>query len=438
MNEHSPTWDAGKEPPALIEEIEAMRAMFGTPTLSFDPTVREAPAGQGMADARIAIIDDQPLNIRTVKKYLTLLGYRQLFTTNDSTRAIELIEAERPHVVLLDILMPHVDGLQILERLRRMARFVHLPVVILTAVGDRETKLKALKLGATEFLQKPVDPVELESRLRNVLALKAYHDRLEDQAWELEVEVAIRSTELAKAHREVVQCLAIVGEYRDNETGNHTLRVGKYAEIIARTLRLNNEFVGRIRETAPLHDIGKIGIRDSILLKPGRLDACEFEEIKRHCDYGKGVCTSKSPSADSETDFQAHTKAGAAIASAGSSPILKMAATIAFTHHERWDGTGYPQGLRGEDIPIEGRITAVADVFDALTTERPYKPAFPLEKSLAIMDEMRGTHFDPEVLDAFFAGIDEIIDAYHEHRDEPEQPSPPADEPFVTPILAGE
>jgi putative two-component system response regulator len=399
---------------SLRSEVEAMRALFGGPALSQE-AVRERDPDEILTNPRIAIIDDQVLNIKIVTKYLKLAGYQQFFSTVDARQAIELIEKEQPDVVFLDIMMPFVSGLDILEEVRRNARFADLPVIVLTAATEKETKLEALRLGATEFLHKPIDSAELPLRLRNVLAVKAHQERLKKHAWELEIEVAARSKDLTRAHREVVQCLATVGEYRDNETGKHIIRVGKYSEVIATHLGMDQEFSARIRDAAPLHDIGKVGIPDRILLKPGKLDNVEFEAMKHHCKFGALMCA-QTPEGSLRTK-PTHTAIGRAIAGIGHSPILKMAATIAYTHHERWDGSGYPQQLKGADIPIEGRITSVADVFDALTQQRPYKPAFPLEKALEIIRQQSGSQFDPAVVEAFFAGLERIIAIYHECGD---------------------
>jgi putative two-component system response regulator len=400
---------------ALADRIGEMRALFGPPQIAQQP-VLDGPAGdQVISNPRIVIIDDEPINIKVVQKYLKLAGYQQFATTTDATMALDLIRAEQPDVVLLDVMMPGRSGLEILADLRRCERSFDLPVIILTAASDRETKLNALGAGATEFLAKPVDPVELQVRLRNVLVAKAHRDRIKDHAWELEREVAIRTAELAQAHREVILCLAKVGEYRDNETGNHVLRVGRYAAAIARRLGMTAEFVARIQQAAALHDIGKVGIPDAILLKPGKLDDLEFQRMQLHCSYGRNVCASASE--DPEDKFESHTTTGRLLAAIGSSPILSMATVIAYTHHEKWDGSGYPAGLRGEKIPIEGRITAAADVFDALTSERPYKRAIPIDQSLEIMKEQRGKHFDPLVLDALFEVLDEIVKISYEFSD---------------------
>ncbi|MGO8749232.1 MAG: HD domain-containing phosphohydrolase [Thermoguttaceae bacterium] len=403
---------------AVADRVEMMRAMFGAPRPSMAPNTEGPDCDTVICNPKIAIIDDQPINIKVVQRYLKLAGYQRFFTTVEAREAAGLIRQAEPDVVLLDIMMPHVSGLDILADLRRSERFVDLPVIILTAASDKQTKLDALRLGATDFLQKPIDPVELETRLRNVLTMKAHQDRIKSHAWELEREVAIRSAELAEAYREVVQCLARVGEFRDNETGKHTLRVGRYAEIITIHLGMGKEFASRIREAAPLHDIGKVGIPDSILLKPGKLDEAEFEQMRGHSRYGRDMCAGPAP--DRGAAAASHTTAGQAITAETRSPILRMAAVIAHTHHERWDGAGYPRGLKGEEIPIEGRITAVADVFDALTSQRPYKPAFSLEKSTGILRAQSGTQFDPSVVDAFFAGFEQIVSVYNEYADPPQ------------------
>ena len=205
---------------------------------------------------------------------------------------------------------------------------------------------------------------------------------------------------------EVIYCLGRAAEYRDNETGRHIIRVGRYVGVIARALGLDVGTVRLLENAAPLHDMGKIGIPDAVLLKPGRLDEAEIEIMRRHTVYGCDIVSTMNR--EDWRGYALHTSLGADFMVKTCSPILKMASVIAMTHHERWDGTGYPRGLKGEDIPLEGRITAVADVFDALGTKRPYKPAMPADECFRIMEENRGTHFDPRVLDAFFASKDEI------------------------------
>ncbi|MGA2255268.1 MAG: HD domain-containing phosphohydrolase [Thermoguttaceae bacterium] len=351
--------------------------------------------------AKVMIVDDEPLNVKVVQKHLKLAGYQHFVTSTDPRPVMEMVSSELPDVILIDVMMPFVSGLQILGRLREDEQLAHIPAIVLTAADDEQTKMEALEVGAADFLSKPVNAAELIVRVRNALLVKAHHDHLKDYARELERQVRRRTEELALSRLELIHCLARTAEFRDNETGHHVVRVGRYAEIIARKLGLDEQSIELIGHAAPLHDMGKVGIPDSILLKPGKLTPDEFEIMQKHSIYGQR--TFQPMSEDDWRTFKLHTFMGERIMDARSSPIITMAAKIALTHHEKWDGTGYPSGLRGEDIPLAGRITAVADVFDALSSARPYKPAFELERCFNIMKEGRGTHFDPKVLDAFLA-----------------------------------
>jgi cyclic di-GMP phosphodiesterase len=357
--------------------------------------------------SKVMIVDDEPINIKVVRKYLEMEGYRNFVSTIDAPHAFEMIRKEKPDVVLLDIMMPEVSGLDILEMLSGNNETARIPVIILTATGDPETKRKALDLGATDLLAKPVDINELVPRIRNALLVKAHHDHLRDYAEQLERDVRVRTEEVMTTRLQVIHCLARAAEYRDNDTGYHVVRVGRLVGMIARSLGLDEATVELMEHAAPLHDVGKIGIPDSILLKPGKLTPEEFAVIQTHCGLGKRVF--ECVGGEEWEIAKHHTDIGAKIMSGISSPLMTMAARIATTHHERWDGTGYPLALAGEAIPIEGRITSVADVFDALSSRRPYKPAFPMEKCLAIMEEERGKHFDPAVLDAFLSCIEDIV-----------------------------
>ena len=357
--------------------------------------------------AKIAIVDDEKLNIEVVQGYLEQEGYRRFFRTTDATKAIELIRHVEPDVVLLDVMMPEVSGLEILAMMRADEKMFHIPVVILTACTGAETKLAALRLGPSDFLAKPVDASELLLRLRNVLTVKSFQDHLANYSRELEEQVRIRTQEVLESRQRIVHCLARAAEFRDDDTGHHVIRVGKYASVIARNLGFEPEHIELLEQAAQLHDIGKIGVPDAILLKEGKLEPEEFDIVKRHCSFGSSII---NPMSAHEHDvYQGHTNLGAELLQYGGFPVMELAGIIAQTHHERWDGSGYPLGLSGEDIPIEGRITAVADVFDALSTKRPYKPAFSREKCFQIMEEGRGSHFDPRVLDAFFSCSEEII-----------------------------
>jgi putative two-component system response regulator len=365
--------------------------------------------------ARILLVDDEPLNIRVVRKYLAGAGYTDFYSTTAPADVLPLLIRNEPDLVLMDIVMPKFSGLDILSAVRSDAQLAHIPVVMLTALEDRETKCKALSLGATDFLAKPVDPSELISRVRNVLLVKAHHDHLRNYAADLERRVKERTAQLEASNQNVIHCLARAAEFRDDETGRHVLRVGCYAAIIAHQLGWDPDAVQMIRQAAQLHDVGKIGIPDAILTKPDKLSPQEMEVMRKHCGFGKQIFESLTESEWSV--FRRHAELGERILGDCTSPVLEMAAKIALTHHERWDGCGYPIGLAGDDIPLVGRITAVADVFDALSTKRPYKPAFPIDKCFAILEEGRGTHFDPRVLDAFMAAREEILLVQISHAD---------------------
>jgi putative two-component system response regulator len=338
---------------------------------------------------------------------LASAGYADFRFTCNATEVLPLMIREEPDLVLLDIVMPGFSGLELLEAIRADAQLAHIPVVMLTALEDRETKCRALTLGATDFLAKPVDPSELISRIRNVLVVKTHHDHLRSYAADLERMVKQRTAQLEASHQNIIHCLARAAEFRDDDTGRHVLRVGCYSGVIARQLGWGEEAAAMLEQAAQLHDVGKLGIPDAVLLKPGKLTPQEFEVMQKHCGYGKQVFETLTEPENSQ--LRKHAELGDRILAGCGSTILDTAARIALTHHEWWNGTGYPIGLAGEDIPIEGRIVAVADVFDALSTKRAYKPAFPLDKCFAILEEGRGAHFDPQVLDAFFAAREQIV-----------------------------
>ena len=380
-------------------------------------TLTNLPAGPVRPDllnSKIFIVDDEAVNIKVVEKFLRKDGYSRFVTTTNASQALDIMRSEMPDVVLLDVIMPGINGLEILKQIRSDSQLKYLPVLILTAASDRETKQKALHLGATDFLPKPVDPDDLHPRVRNALIAKAHQDALKDYAGHLEKEVRLRTAELEASRQDIIFCLAGAGEYRDQETGNHVIRVGLFAGIVARELGLDEEAASLLEQAALLHDIGKIGVSDLILLKPGELSDEEFAMMKKHCEIGKNII---EPSADMRwRNVGNHDLTDQSIP-IGKSPIMALASQIAMSHHERWDGCGYPLGLKGEDIPIEGRIVAVVDVFDALSSNRPYKAAMPFEEALNILDEGRGTHFDPAVYDAFIRVKDKIAAVQQEYID---------------------
>ncbi len=365
--------------------------------------------------ARILIVDDEPINIKVIQKYLQEFGYNNLRGISDPTYVLENIGKEPPDLVLLDLMMPQVSGYDILSKIRSDERTSHLPVLILTASCDRSNRLKALELGASDFLGKPIDSSELAPRVRNVLSAKKYADRLRDQTQLLENAIRQRTAALELSHKEIVHCLARAAEFRDNDTGHHVLRVGRYAGIIARALGLPESSIDMLEMAAQLHDVGKIGIPDSILQKPGKLEPDQYEMMQKHVCFGKKII---EPLPESEYEsLKHHAQIGLRILEMSRSPLLQLASKIALTHHEKWDGSGYPLGLAGEDIPLEGRITAVADVFDALSSRRPYKPAFPLDRCFSIVLNESGKHFDPQIVEAFISQRPAIADIQIKYAD---------------------
>jgi len=362
------------------------------------------PAVDAALHSRVMIVDDEPVNIKVARKYLQIAGYTNFITVTDSTLALDTIRREKPDVIILDVMMPQVSGLDILQAIRADAELSYLPVLILTASTDAETRKSALTLGATDFLAKPVDASELVPRVRNSLVVKAHHDHLSEYSSHLEQEVRHRTSQLEASRLHVVHALARAAEYRDDDTGKHVLRVGRYTAVLARELGMPEERIPMLEIAAQLHDVGKIGVPDAILLKPGKLDDAEFAIMRRHCEYGFKIIAP-----DTEIDNAADSSTSFALSERGNSPMLAMAARIALTHHEKWDGSGYPRKIAGADIPLEGRMVAVADVFDALSSERPYKKPFPLEKCIQILQEGRNKHFDETIVAAFMRRLGDIL-----------------------------
>lgn len=365
--------------------------------------------------SRILLVDDVPHELESVKQLLLQAGYTNFITTTQSTTALDLIREHNPDLILLDIAMPDVSGIDVLHVLTLDPALQQIPVIMLGDVAEREIRQVCLELGASDFLAKPVDSLDLLPRVRNTLLNKTYRDQLTMHAGWLEEQVRQRTAELAASREQVLHCLARAGEFRDDDTGHHVMRVGKYVGVIARQLGFTESRVELLELAAQLHDIGKIGIPDSILHKPGKLDDEQYAIMKSHCAVGKQII--RPLQTNESAILRTHARLGASLLHVPSSPLLMLAGRIAQTHHEWYDGTGYPLGLKGEDIPIEGRMTAVADVYDALSTRRSYKEAFPREKCFAILEEGRGTHFDPRVLDAFFARSEDVVQIQLDYMD---------------------
>ncbi|MCR8656149.1 HD domain-containing phosphohydrolase [Paenibacillus endoradicis] len=333
-------------------------------------------------NAKFLIVDDQDYNVSLLERILRRAGYLNVSSTTEPQQLEALYNEFQPDIILLDLHMPEMDGFTALNQLKRLKKEGdYLPVLILTADVTQESRQKALHEGANDFLTKPFDRTEVMLRIQNLLRTRYYHLQLHDYNQHLEARVLERTKELKQAKYEILQVLGRTSEYRDDETGQHTQRVARLAKEIGAALALSAEEVNLIEQATPLHDIGKIGIPDGVLLKPGRFTPEEFEQMKMH------------------------TRIGANILDGSSFPVLQWAKTIALTHHEKWDGSGYPNGLSGEEIPLPGRIVALADFYDALTHERPYKRAWTKEEALAEIEKQNGAHFDPKVVTAFMSVI---------------------------------
>lgn len=357
---------------------------------------------------KILIVDDEEANVLITRRYLERAGYNNCIYTTDSSKVIDIAINHQPDLMLLDIRMPSINGLEILKLMKQNPVLRRIAVVVLTADTDPKIKTIALELGANDILNKPIDAVELLPRVRSALTVKTHLDQIATQKAELEKQVRSRTKELYQSRQQIILSLARAADHRDDDTGNHVLRVGVYSALIAEKLGWSADAVEMLQQAAQLHDVGKIGIPDSILLKPGKLDPDEFELMEKHCMIGKKII---SPYEAQDRDaLRSHARLGQGILHIRNSPLMMMAACIAQTHHENWDGNGYPLGLAGEDIPLEGRIVAIADVFDALASKRPYKKPFPREKCFEIMEEMRGKKLDPKLLDLFFECRSEIVE----------------------------
>ncbi len=338
-------------------------------------------------NARILIVDDEIGNVDILRRVLEREGFTRIESTTDSREAAAMYVQYRPDLILLDLHMPHLDGLDVMNQLNEIAEASYLPILILSGDLTPEAKRDALSRGAKDFVAKPFMQDELLLRIKTLLETRLLYLQIQSQNQLLEAKVRERTRALEDAQIEIVARLAAAAEFRDDNTGQHTQRVGQMSALLATELGLPEAQVGLIRRAAELHDVGKIGVPDAILMKIGKLTPDEFEVVKTH------------------------TTIGARILSGGKFPLLRLAEEIAFTHHERWDGSGYA-GIRGSDIALAGRIVAVADVFDALMQQRPYKPAWPVGDAIAEIDRQRGRQFDPAIVDAFMRVIGHRAGAY--------------------------
>ncbi|RJG47622.1 response regulator [Motilimonas pumila] len=338
-----------------------------------------------MDKSTILVVDDTAQNIDVLsgilkKKY-------KVKAALSGEKALKIAQTSPPDMILLDIMMPNMDGYEVCRKLKQDPLTASIPVIFVTAKNETDDESKGLALGAVDFMSKPVRPAIVEARVATHLALY-------DQNKHLENTVKRRTEELEQTQFEIIKRLGRAAEYKDNETGLHVIRMSHYAKLIAEQLALDPTWVDLVFKASPMHDIGKIGIPDSILQKPGKLTEEEWHTMRKHTHFG------------------------ATILGEHSSALMRLASEIALSHHEKWDGSGYPYGLAGTDIPLSGRVVAVADVFDALTSVRPYKEAWPMERAIAFINENSGSHFDPEIVTAFIAVLPQVEVIKQQYADE--------------------
>jgi putative two-component system response regulator len=351
-----------------------------------------------MKDKRvILVVDDQPQNNELLEAFLVPQGY-EVISAASGEEALEKLAGNPVDLILLDVMMPGMDGFEVTRRIRKDTSHKLLPIVLVTALRETEDRVQGIEAGCDDFLSKPVDKTELLARVRSLLKVKAYNDLLGNYRRELEAEVTARTKELKQAFEtikaaslETIYRLSVAAEYKEGDNGAHTRRMSLYSAAVARRMGLDEKTVETILYAAPMNDLGKIGIPDSILMKPAKLDSTEWEIMKLH------------------------TVIGAKILEGSDAEFIRMGQVIALCHHEKWDGSGYPGRLKGKNIPIAARITAIADVFDALTSRRPYRKPYSLAESLSIIGKGRESHFDPDVADAFFAIQDEVTTIKEQH-----------------------
>jgi putative two-component system response regulator len=339
----------------------------------------------------ILVVDDQPQNIELLEAYLIPQGY-DVISAASGDEALAILSNNDIDLILLDVMMPVMNGFELTQRVRQDDSYQHLPIILVTALQEPEDRIKGIDAGCDDFISKPIDRNELSARIRSLLKVKAYNDLKMNYQKKLEFEVLLRTEEIKKAldsvkaaSLETIHRLSVASEYKDAGTGGHIQRMSLYAAALARQIGLDEKTTELILYAAPMHDLGKIGIPDKILLKPGKLDEAEWEIMKMHPVIG------------------------AEILKGSTAEIIQFGETIARFHHEKWDGSGYPHCLKGEEIPLICRIVAVADVFDALTSARPYKEAFSVEKAIAIIKEGNGSHFEPKLAEALLTIMDEIL-----------------------------
>jgi len=333
----------------------------------------------------VVIIDDQKTGSRILEKIILSLDETLktiIFAIPEE--ALLWLEEHTPDLILSDFKMPNMNGVELTRQIRKMPHCADVPLVIVTIINDKQTRYDALEAGASDFLNRPIDQQECQARCHNLLKIRQQQKTIKDHTQDLELQIKEATHEIAQREKETLLRLAKAGEYRDEETGNHVIRMAKYARFIAEEMKLDPECCEEIELTSPMHDIGKIGIPDHILLKPAKLDDPEWEIMQTHTTIGYNILKQSD------------------------SHYVEQGAKIALTHHEKFDGSGYPAGLKGDEIPLVSRIVALADMYDALTSVRPYKSAWSSEKATEHIVSLSGTHFDPACVEAFLQQLDKI------------------------------
>ncbi|MDX2470208.1 MAG: response regulator [SAR324 cluster bacterium] len=341
-----------------------------------------------LREYKLLAIDDSPINLEILVESLGDFYDFQIATNAED--GLELIKAEKPDLILLDVIMPGMSGFELCEILKSKADYKDIPIIFLTGADDPSQKLKGFEMGAVDYVTKPLEPSEIRARIKTQLEVKKAQEILKQHNFALSEKVAEKTRDIQSLQDATINLLANLAEYRDPETGGHVKRTQNYVKLLAQHAAklpehgeyLTDETIELLFKVAPLHDIGKVGVRDHILLKPGKLTAEEFEQMKLHPQFGRDAIES---SMDRVPD----------------SRFLKEARALIYTHHEKWDGTGYPEKIKGEQIPLSGRLMAIADVYDALVSRRMYKAPFSHKKAAAIIEEGKGTHFDPQLVDIF-------------------------------------
>lgn len=342
----------------------------------------------------VLMVDDSKLNLTVYGSALKTIPNAECIAFTSSSEALAWSGQNDTYVALVDYDMPEPNGLQFIEAFRALPRNGDTPIIMITGMADRDIRYRALELGAADFLSKPVDLAEFRARIRNMLALSESRRKLADRAAWLAEEVRRATADIRARERETINRLMRAAEFRDNETGMHIVRIGHFSAELGRAIDLSATDCETLLAATPMHDIGKVSTPDRILLKPGKLDADEWKIMREH------------------------TVAGYEILKESDSELLRAAAEVALTHHEKFDGSGYPYALKGDAIPLFGRICAVSDVFDALTSVRPYKQAWPLERAVAEIDRISGTHFDPRLVQAFHRSLERFVEIKEHYADE--------------------